>query len=171
MTLIVTTITNLGIVQAADSNLSSGGASAGTGRKVFRLDGFDGVVALTGRYGVGGVRMDTWLPDVISDYPTTTASATVPGFAQYLCDRLNAEFGYDPGARLLLHVSGYVDGAAGIHPEMWFVRNVSTINADGSYGVADAAFQLSEEFWNRDHLAYRGTPGDPRIRALLLQRP
>lgn len=161
MTLIVTTISDLGILQASDSNLTTvGGAPAGIGRKVFLLPFCRGALSLAGSYSISGVRMDAWMPRVIAAY-ASSPPRTLEGFARHLRTRLDIE--QDRGStRLLLHVAGYAHDARGSHPEMWFVRNVQSIHPiTGEYeGITDQ-FVISEDFWTRDYPAACATGQAP----------
>lgn len=162
MTLIVTTISDLGILQASDSNLTDKvGRPAGKGKKVFPLGFCAGALALAGSYDVGGEDMSTWMPNAIADYAAST-SPTLEGLARYFEGRLNAECDDETG--LLLHIAGYVPDGTGSHAEMWFVRNYSGMeNSGGSYiGMSDT-FDVSEDFWGRDYptaLAVGHQPGE-----------
>ncbi len=164
VTLISTVISNSGIVQASDSNLTGGGGTAaGTGPKVFRLDFAPAALALAGVYSVGGDRMDTWMPQCISSYHAT-ASPTLPGFADYLRQRLTDDM--DPAEKrigLLIQIAGYVPGPSDAHPEMLFVRNIEHIDpCTGEYSEGTTQFKLTPDFWDRDYLtdatkaAFRG---------------
>ena len=94
MTLIVTVIGNLGIVQASDSNItfpdSAGRDSLGTGTKVYPLGFCLGALALAGDYGIQGTPMDSWMPNAINDY-AADPSPNLEGFARYLGERLTAD--------------------------------------------------------------------------------
>ena len=154
MTLICTLITNAGIVQSSDSNLTSASGAAGPGKKVFRLDFGDGALAVAGSYAVGGHSMEAWMPDCITTYSATTAP-TVAGFSEYLRTRLSTEMLEHEWKRgCLIHVAGYTAGGGGTHAELWFVRNVERIDEQtGAYVGPSAQFLLSEDFWNRDYLS------------------
>jgi hypothetical protein len=156
MTLIRTVISNFGIIQAADSNLTQDHRPAGAGRKVFEL-GFDhAALALAGDFTVKGVRMDEWMPTFISSY-TGTEAPTLEGFARRLRDELEEEVG--SSGMGLYHVAGYVEVGDGAHPEMWFVSNVTGIAPSGEYeGVGD--WHVSEDFWHRDY---------PKVRTVFAQ--
>src|SRR5438132_1473193 len=70
VTLIVTAITNHGIVHASDSNLTAdeGRVLAGRGTKVFRLGFTEAAVSVAGAFSVARERMDKWMPDAITAY-------------------------------------------------------------------------------------------------------
>jgi len=150
VTLIVTTITEMGILQASNSNLTSQrGGRGSTGKKVFGLGFCSGALALSGSCAVGKTRMDAWMLSAIAAY-ATTPSPTLAGFAEHLRGRLTAE-----GAGrtdLLVHVAGYVTDGASEHPEMWFVRNFGGIDGmTGEYTDRRDQFVASEDFWSRDY--------------------
>ena len=154
MTLISTVIANSGIIQASDSNLTSkGGAAAGSVKKVFRIDFAPAALALAGGRSVGGEAMSRWMPQCITSYQAL-GSTTLPGFADYLRQRLTGDMTPDEKRTgLLVHIAGYVAGPSGSHPEMLFVRNIPGINpTTGEYSAGVEEFQLSEDFWARDYL-------------------
>ena len=162
MTLITTIISNFGLIQASDSNITRSDAAEPTpGPKVFRLQFVDAALALAGTYRVGDQRMDAWMPRCIRDYAATT-QLSLEGFAGYLGDRLDRELTsrqrQDP---TLIHIVGYVSDSGGAHPEFYFVRNVGDINGQtGAYENFHSRFQVDEQFWNRDYPA-------PSVRATL----
>ena len=162
MTLIVTVIGNLGILQAADSNLtfpdSAGRDGLGTGTKVYPLGFCPGALALAGDYGIQDTPMDSWVPNAINEY-AADLSPDLEGFAHYLGARLTAE-GTPGKTGLLIHIAGYASDAQGSHPEMWFVRNYTGINeVTGDYiGLSDT-YAVREDFWARDY------PAGGRIRS------
>lgn len=152
MTLISTVISRLGIVQAADSNLTLSDGSVREGPKVFDI-GFDGgVLALSGTYTAGGTLMDAWVPDVVQTYLNDANPPSLSRFAHYLGDRLTA--GITPSEKAsgsLIQVAGYATESGQSHPEMWFVRNVEGIDpASGNYQGRTDTFQVTEDFWDRD---------------------
>jgi len=149
MTLIVTTISNLGIIQASDSNITIDNLPGGTGQKIFPLGFCPGALALSGSYGIDESPMDSWMPAVIADYGSEKVPS-LEGFARHLTERLNAAV--DPGiTELLIHIAGYAKDEVGSHPEMWFVRNFHGIDETGAYINRSDDFAMSEDFWNRDY--------------------
>lgn len=153
MTLIRTVISNLGIIQASDSNLTSGAAwgnQAQAGQKVFKLDFTVGALALAGAYSVGKERMDTWMPAFIAKYGTCTRP-TLGGFAKALMATLEPIIPKHRGC--IYHIAGYVAEGVTWHPELWFVRNYTGIDeSDGSY-IGLGTWDVTEDFWSRDYLA------------------
>lgn len=148
MTLMRTVISNYGIIQAADSNLSDDDGPAGTGQKVFRLGFTDAALSLAGAYSVKGVRMDQWMPDFISTYGGTD-EPSLSGFAKALSRKLEQEIGAN--GLFLCHIAGYVEDDDGAHPEMWFVRNFADIHPKtGDYIGVGLWQDPREDFWHRD---------------------
>jgi hypothetical protein len=91
VTIINSIISDHGLIQASDSNLTQPGSSQATpGQKVFHLGFSDGALALAGNYSVGIQLMDTWMPSCISAY-ASTPSPTQEGFANYLIGRLDTD--------------------------------------------------------------------------------
>jgi hypothetical protein len=89
MTLITTIVSNYGLIQASDSNITrSDSTEAKPGQKVFRLGFADAALSLAGTYRVGSQRMDEWMPNCISEYAATT-QPSLEGFAQHLRGRLD----------------------------------------------------------------------------------
>jgi hypothetical protein len=163
VTIIVSIISDFGLIQASDSNLTASGFStASPGTKVFPLGFNAGALALAGTYsvGTGAQTMETWMPSCISDYASTDSSPTQAGFANYLKDRLNTDF--TPSQRAgptIIQIVGYVSDDAGVHPTLHVVRNDTAINTTtGAYQGIQPTFQVSEDFWNRDY-KIRGSLG------------
>lgn len=167
VTLIVTAVSDLGILQISDSNLThDDGALAGVGPKVFPLGFCPGALALAGSYGVNHVSMDAWMPHVIDGYALSNAPS-LEGFAQHLATRLMAET--EPGeTALMVQIAGYVSDTSGSHPEMWFVRNFGGIDdATGAYTERSDEFTVTEDFWRRDYVqdcAMGRVPGGSYLR-------
>ena len=93
------------------------------------------------------------MPRFISSYEATD-SPTLPGFAEYLRERLTSDMKVaEKRSGLLIHIAGYVAGRSGAHPEMLFVRNIMHIDpSTGDYSKGISEFQLTEDFWTRDYL-------------------
>jgi len=164
VTLIVSVISNLGLVQASDSNVTRFGSPiASTDPKVFALDFAGGALALSGTYRVAGERMDTWMRNCIADYSYDKGDeASLGGFADYLKWRL--EEGLTPSeaqVATLMQIVGYVVGKEGApHPELHFVRNAGGISdVTGGYQDVSPSFMVSEDYWNRDYHADHGNLG------------
>lgn len=152
MSLILTVISRQGIIHAADSNLSNSVGAAGVGQKVFKVPYLNAALSVAGSYSVSGVQMDEWMRRTIGEYGNAP-STTLRGLAEVLRTRLESEMiRPEKNWGSLVHLAGYVGDASGIHPEFYFVRNITGVDPDtGSYvGFADA-FQATEDFWTRDH--------------------
>ena len=146
MTIIISIVSDHGLIQASDSNVTRPGSSmASSDRKVFPLGFTDGALALAGTYEAWNERMDTWMPSCISDYASTD-SPTQEGFAYYLKDRLNA--GLTRPQRdmaTMIQIVGYVSDDDGVHPALHFVRNFSSINTStGAYEDRRPTFEVSQ---------------------------
>ncbi len=162
MSLILTHISKLGIVHAADSNLTtSSGSAAGVGKKVFEVSYLKAGLCLAGSYSVGGVRMDTWMPQAIADY-LLAASPSLAGFAECLRGRLETEMtASEKAGGCLVHIAAFIQDPSGDHAEFYFVRNITGIDPNnGSYSGMGQKFTVSEDFWHRDFAA-------PSVRAAL----
>jgi hypothetical protein len=155
MTLIVSRIDPLGIVQAADSNLTyDDGTHARQGQKVFRVGFAPAALSFAGAYVVGAESMDTWMTEAIDNYGRITGP-TVAGLAQRLAERLTAEM--TPNQKSgpnLIHLAGYVEEAAVSHAVLYFIRNTLGIAPTGEYTDIVDHFDVSEDYWSRhrDHL-------------------
>ena len=160
MTIIISIVSDHGLIQASDSNVTrSGSSDASSCQKVFPLGFTDGALALAGTYRAWNQRMDTWMPSCISDYASTD-SPTQEGFAYYLKDRLNTDLTSDQRRKAtLIQIVGYVSDDDGVHPALHFVRNAWSITSTGAYDDIRPTFQVSEDFWKRDYLADK-TAGD-----------
>jgi len=146
VTLIATAISRYGVIHAADSNLTDPATGESSkGQKVFGLGFMNGGLAIAGTYDIEGKPMDTWMPAFIN----ACGKPTLRGFAKSLAERLTQVVG--DSRLLLVHIAGYVDEGDTAHPELFFVRNFRTIDPiNGAYVGRLSAFQLSEDFWNRD---------------------
>lgn len=155
MTLIVTLVSDAGIVQASDSNLSKGdGSHAGTGTKVFHVPYHDAALAFSGLYEVGGESVDSWMPRALDECAREASLAEV-------ATALKVRFEQDtvPDERsigYLVHLAGYERDGDDRYPVLWFLRNIPTINPDGSYSPGEQDFLLTEDLWSRDRPASQG---------------
>lgn len=176
VTFITTIISDFGIIQASDSNLTrEGSGEAIPGKKVFDLEFGNAALAFAGTYSVGSEWMDSWMPECIHTY-SAMVNPTVKGFSHYLKARLEAELNDDQREQpMLFHIAGYENGRDGIHPVLYFVRNSHSLNRlTGNYIDIRPFFAISEDFWTRDYpptkdskgsrqqLYFNGTP-DGRI--------
>ncbi len=149
MTLIVTYITQDGIIHAADSNLSDEHSVVGIGCKVFGVPHLDAGLCVSGAFFVRGERLDYWLERFIDDSAGRNDCA-LAGFAEHLRQRLQTEMTSaeknDGGS--LIHLAGYVKDATGVHPEFYVIRNIQGIDPTGAYINIGDTFECDEEFWS-----------------------
>jgi hypothetical protein len=160
VSLIATAISQLGIVQASDSNITAEDKLSRQARKVFRIPSVGGALALAGTYRVGGAAMDAWMPAAIDAYGAMSGQ-TLSGFAEFLRERLSKELTAEEHAMgTLVHIAGYVEVEGAAHPEFWFVRNIAGMDeVTGDY-IGQERFDISEDFWTRDYQT-------PEVRAAL----
>ena len=153
MTIIISIVSDHGLIQASDSNVTRPGSSeASSAPKVFPLGFTDGALALAGTYMAGDQRMDTWMPSCIAEYASTD-SPTQEGFAHFLKQRLETDL-TDSQARMptLIQIVGYVNDDDGVHPALHFVRNAWSINTStGAYEDIRRTFKVTEDFWKQDY--------------------
>ena len=65
MTLILTHISQYGIVHASDSNLTADGSHAGTASKIYPIAHLQAGLTVAGAFSVGGATMESWMPEFI----------------------------------------------------------------------------------------------------------
>ncbi len=165
MTLIVTIVNELGLLQLSDSELTAPdtGEPVGTGTKLFPLVFCRGALAVAGSYVMNGTGMDDWMPQAIAEY-SALDTGSVEGFARFLQHRLTEQ--QERGITgMLVQIAGYVRDDRGSHPEMWFVRNFDGIDpANGDYVGRSNDFGISEDYWDREYgklLEGGHVPGQP----------
>ena len=149
MTLIATAITRYGIVQAADPGLTSYTDRVSYGPRIFKLGFLPGTLAVTGEYAVAGEPMDRWMRTAIRVYRNSTRPRSLSGFVEHLRERLTAQ--PHPIRRRAIHVAGYETNGAGVHPEVYYLRNIRGRARDGGYGRPGREFVSHEQFWNLDY--------------------
>ena len=149
MTLILTHLSQYGIIHASDSNLTADNMNADIGDKTFAVPFLKAGLTVAGQFSVSGQRMDVWMRSFIQTQ-SREADLTLSGFAHNLADALRAQM--SPKERThgtLMHIAGYVQDGAAYHPEFWYVRNVELDPQTGGYcEIPD--FRVSEDFWTRD---------------------
>lgn len=151
MTLIITQIFKHGIIHASDSNLSDlNGKTVGTGKKCFAIPKLMAGLTIAGSFGVGTLKMDTWLENFISK----STSNNLESFAEELRSSLENEMKTEQKrSGSLIHIAGYVKNGEKYHPEFWFVRNIYHLNLKtGEYSDIRQKFIKSEDFWTRDNI-------------------
>jgi hypothetical protein len=158
MTIIKTVISNFGIIQASDSNVTrSDSKEATSDPKVFPLGFCDAALAYAGTYRIGEERLNSWMPHCIDDY-ASSENSSLRGFAEHLkrCLETGMTDSQKTQNANLVHIAGYSSDESGIHPEFYFVRNTPGINPeDGKYKQPTGEFQISEDFWTRDYVSSR----------------
>jgi hypothetical protein len=95
--------------------------------------------------------MDTWMPACIAGFGVSPSSS-IEGFARHLKTRLDSELSADQASQpTLIHIVGY-ERTDTVHPVMYFVRNAGSINVQtGAYEHITPTFEVTEDFWGRDH--------------------
>jgi hypothetical protein len=139
-------ITDVILIQVADSRITRPGKKPWFHRKVFEIRYLN---ALVGYFGLAEPRPDeyfsSWLPNTITHGHKIKS---INEFAQYLTDKLNE---YVPKTRLKNNPSGFhVCGLSedGI-PEFYYIRNI--IRRDGPYYKEfKDSYYFTEDFRNRD---------------------
>ena len=152
MTIILTHISNYGIIHASDSNLTARtGRAAGESQKTFKIKHLDAGLTVAGAYSVGGLGMDRWMATFIQQ-AANARNPSLSAFAYSLRDDLEAQMTPDEkAAGSMVHIAGYEHQADRFHPEFWFVRNVTGIDLNtGEYTGTSTKFTVSEDFWTRD---------------------
>lgn len=152
MTLILTHISQYGIVHASDSNLTKvDGAHAGTAPKTFPIVHLHAGLTVAGAFSVGGARMDAWMPEFI-ELHLSSGQTTLQSFAHDLKGCLDDQMtNQEKVSGSLLHIAGFVKEGERYHPEFWFVRNIGAIDqSTGEYAEPIEDFLVSEDFWSRD---------------------
>jgi hypothetical protein len=153
MSLIVTQITKYGIIHFSDSNLTSeNGKKTEYGKKIFKIEHLKAGLGLAGVYSVNGVSMDTWI-ELFIEKDKESGNASIREFSNRLKNKLETEMLPDEKTNgCLIHIAGYVSDEDTDHPELWFVRNVHSIDQQtGNYTNIDVTFEISEDYWGRDY--------------------
>lgn len=150
MTLILTHISRHGVVMASDSNLTSDDMSTSEGQKTFRIPHLNAALCVAGIYSVDGISMDKWMPTYIASSAETCSM--LEEFSKELGNSLQLLMTEEERkAGTMIQIGGYHENGSKSHPEMWFVRNIRTINMEsGEYEGIGIDFVVSEDFWRRD---------------------
>jgi hypothetical protein len=146
LTVIVTHISEFGIVHGADSNLTNAAANLiGTGKKVFPVPRLACAVSVAGCYAVAGERVDSWLPHYIA----ANKSRSLASFGKSLADRINREAA-SSGTKdgYFWHLAGYSTGKGGTHPALYKITNLDIDPKTGGYKPTGKPLICSEEFWS-----------------------
>jgi hypothetical protein len=148
MSIIVTHISQFGIVHAADSNLTfRSGKPAGTARKLFPVPSLKAAVTVAGNFSVGGKRMDCWMKRYIRKDRSTQLRDFVQDLTNAINQRATAE---EKQEGYFLHVAGYVAMGATPHPEFYHITNYTIDKTTGGYSVLNANLTFSEDFWSQN---------------------
>ena len=147
MTIIVTHISQLGIVHSADSNLTdSEGLQAGTGQKLFKIPHLGSALTIAGNYSVDNTLMDRWMTSFILN----DASESINMFVDSLRDTINRMATIDEKqCGYFIHLAGYAHSMHANHPEFYYITNYHIDSQTGAYSVLDATLHSREDFWSR----------------------
>jgi hypothetical protein len=155
MSLIVTHISALGVLQIADSALTVPGPpaqDAGDANKIFDVPALQAAISVAGSYSVGSVPLDVWLSNFIAKSNSNTLGAFATELASALTNQVFASQSH------LVHLAGF--GATpmpGAPPEFWLIGNFDGIDeASGEYVGRNAVYGQTEDFLNRDLKAIGG---------------
>ena len=155
MSLILTQISRFGIIHASDSNLSASGHDVIEGKKVFAVDYLNAGLSIAGTYSVDGKPMNIWMDEFIQAQNDAYVS-TLRDFSEILQQKLQSslrENEFEAGC--IIQISGYSKTKEIVHPELWFLRNVHSINKEtGQYENVDETIAISEDFATRDLLMH-----------------
>ncbi|HMU47440.1 MAG TPA: hypothetical protein PKC72_13795 [Chitinophagaceae bacterium] len=153
MSLILTYINRFGILHASDSNLSAPGQAVVEGKKVFPIDFLCAGLSVAGTYSVDGKEMHNWMEEFINEQKDNNIS-TLKEFTEILKYKLQGSLRKNEfKAGCMMQISGYSETKGIIHPELWFLRNVHSINMEtGQYENIDETIEISEDFASRDLL-------------------
>ena len=156
MTLLLTEMTDKGVIFAADRNLSwfdtRSGKIKGLAYRRKKILGIEHLAAAIGYFGnahVGRdkILMDEWLEGFIRD---NFDCETLEQFAYRLKDGLEANLTHEQKQRMLgLHLAGYTEQEGLKLPTFWFVRNIQGMRGPFYVGVNEE-FTVSEDFLQRD---------------------
>lgn len=154
MSLIITHISRFGIIHTSDSNVSNGNNNEIiVGKKVFPIEYLNAGLAVSGTYSVDGVSLDIWMEKFIQD---RKGIHSLKDFSSELRDQLQRnlrDYEFENGC--IIHISGYSKTNDVIHPELWFIRNVHSINeTTGKYENIDQNINLTEDYYSRDLLKH-----------------
>ena len=156
MTLLLTEMTDKGVIFAADRNLTwldtRSGKLQGLAYRRKKIMGIEYLSAAIGYFGnahVGRKKtlMDEWLESFILE---NSSSGTLERFANCLKDRLEATLTQAQKQRMLgFHLAGYTEQEGVRLPTFWYVSNIQGMRGPFYVGVNDG-FAVSEDFLNRD---------------------
>ena len=147
MSIIVTHISQNGIIHAADSNLTDqNGKNVGTAQKLFEIPRLSSALTFAGNYSVGGTTMDEFMKDVISADNSESLYKFVDNLSKVINNTATDDekkIGY------FIHIAGYSVSGHFIHPEFYHITNYKIDPQFGNYIVPDTTLRYSEDFWNK----------------------
>ncbi|MCB0240596.1 MAG: hypothetical protein KDH08_18600 [Anaerolineae bacterium] len=156
MTLILTQISKYGIIHASDSNLTSHQGPAGESQKTFAVPFLHAGLTVAGSFSVHRVPMNDWMTQFIQSQ-ADTGTSSLTEFARNLGKELTAQMtASEKEHGSIVHMAGYVFEGDQAHPEFWFIRNVTGVDAEtGEYTGISPTFCVTEDFWTRDCPKYK----------------
>ncbi len=156
MTLLLTEMTDTGVVFAADRNLSWIDPETGKVRglacrrkKILGIEHLTGAIGYFGNSHVGRDKMlmDEWLEGFIRD---NTDCESLEQFAHRLKADLENQLTPNQKGRMLgFHLAGYAEHEGLSLPTFWFVRNIKGLRGIFYDGTSET-FAISEDFLQRD---------------------
>jgi hypothetical protein len=145
MTIIITHISQHGIIHAADSNLTQKEKQADTGQKLFKIPHLGSALTVAGMYSVGGTSMDEWMRDFISN----ETSKSLAEFVDYLRDAINGSATIKEKQKgYFIHIAGYAGSGRTNHPEFYYITNCQIDQQTGKYLVPNTTLHSKEDFWS-----------------------
>lgn len=146
MTLIVTRITDLGIVFCSDRRLSMGNRRWGEVAKFLPIHRLNAGICYFGVAQVGNQQLTRWLQGFI----LKSTATTIGDFSQELATALTSQMSSANKTRGTgFHISGYEKNNGLSVPTFWHVSNFSGMNGYG-YLSGNPTFGVSEDFLQRD---------------------
>lgn len=155
MTMLYSFYSAEGIVYAADSRITSGGAGGllPAQRKVLPIPGLgesSGVIGYFGLAQVAGQPMDAWLRKLIAKYP---AARDADSFARNLIVRVETEATPSELAEVSgFHIGTFEESDGIVVPTFTFVRNAPTFQ-NGHYSNVGRFMPPEEQLLGRDLLS------------------
>jgi len=148
MSIIVTHISQHGIIHAADSNLTDqNGKNVGTAQKLFTIPHLTSALTVAGNYSVGGTAMDEFMKLAISADNSESLNKFVDSLSKVINNTATndeKQIGY------FIHIAGYSDSGHIIHPEFYHITNYKIDPQFGNYLVPDTTLGYSEDFWSKN---------------------
>lgn len=144
MTLIASYITQFGIIQASDSNLTSDIGNTGYGQKIFPIPHLNASMAYSGVYSINGTALDIWINDFIAG--SYYSANTIEEFTKQLSKRLNSEIReYEVSEVSIMHIAGFQKQDYISFVEHWHISNSNLLD-NGMYDDPEDSFHYSNDF-------------------------